>query len=123
VKPHITLEHSDSRGEIYSISLPKNQELMLLFSKTGVFRGGHSHDCDEIVVLLSGKMRYHKRINDADVIHEMEGGSASFNPAGEIHMGEFLEDSWVVEYKLAPDKDSWTQENYGPYREQVIANN
>jgi len=122
VEPHIKLEHSDSRGEIYSISLPKNQELMLLFSKAGVFRGGHSHDCDEIVVLLSGKMRYHKRINDTDVTQEMDGGSASFNPAGEIHMGEFLEDSWVVEYKLAPNKDSWTQENYGPYREQVIAN-
>ena len=123
MEPKINLEHSDARGEIYSISLPGNKELMLLFSKAGVFRGGHSHDCDEIVVLLSGKMRYHKRTDSHDVTYEILAGSATYNPAGQIHMGEFLEDSWVVEWKLAKDKDSWSQQDYGPYRERVRASN
>ena len=35
-------------------------------------------------------------------------------------MGEFLEDSWVVEYKFA-DKDAWTQTDYEPMRERVRA--
>jgi len=119
VQPTITLEHSDSRGEIYAINLPDNKEMILLFSKAGVFRGGHSHDCDEIVVLLSGKMRYHKRVGEADATQTLEGGDTSFNPAGQVHMGEFLEDSWVVEYKLAIDKDSWTQTDYEPMRRLV----
>ena len=45
-EPTIKLEHADSRGEIYSISLPGDKELMLLHSKAGALRGGHAHDCD-----------------------------------------------------------------------------
>ena len=123
MEPSIKLEHTDARGEIYSIALPDNKELMLLFSKAGAFRGGHSHDCDEIVVLLSGRMRYHKSNKRDEWAFELQPGDASHNPAGQIHMGEFLEDSWVVEWKLAKDKDSWTQTDYEPMREKVRASN
>ena len=116
--PTIKLEHADARGEIYSIALPDNRELMLLHSKAGAFRGGHSHTVDEIVVLLSGKMDYHKLIYDVDVPEEMGPGVRSYNPAGLVHMGKFLEDCWVVEYKFA-EKDSWTQTDYEPWREKV----
>jgi len=116
--PTIKLEHADSRGEIYSIELPDGQELMLLHSKAGSLRGGHSHSCDEVVVLLSGLMRYHKRGDDTVIMH---GGETSYNPADEVHMGEFLENSWVVEYKLGTHKGDWTQEDYEPYRAKVRA--
>lgn len=114
----IKLEHADGRGEIYSILLPNGHELMLLHSNPGTLRGGHSHDCDEIVVLLSGKMDYHKRINGQDVVYELEGGASAYNPAGQVHMGKFLSDSWLIEYKYAK-KGEWTQEDYEPMREQV----
>ena len=121
--PIIKLEHADARGEIYSISLPDNRELMLLHSKPGVLRGGHSHSCDEIVMLLSGQMWYHKAIStDPDWVtektHLMDAGAGSRNLAGEVHMGAFIEDSWVIEYKFA-DKDSWTQTDFEPYRARV----
>ena len=68
-EPKLTKVHEDERGAIYSIALPDNRELMLLFSKAGVFRGGHSHDCDEAVMLLSGGMRYWKIYEEGDSIH------------------------------------------------------
>lgn len=130
--PKIKLEHTDVRGEIYSIALPDNRELMLLFSKAGALRGGHSHDCDEVVMLLTGKMRYHKVDQAGDPSYDImtpecaawEHGyrvkSLSLNPAGEVHMGEFLEDSWVLEWKFA-EKGKWTQTDYEPMREKVRA--
>jgi len=119
--PSLKLEHADARGEIYSIELPDGEELMLLHSKAGIFRGGHSHSCDEVVVLLSGEMRYHKRFGHRDVTPLMQGGDVAHNYAGEVHMGEFLTDSWVVEYKLGTHKGGWTQSNYEPMRERVRA--
>jgi len=117
--PTIKLEHTDSRGEIYSIALPDGQELMLLHSNAGTLRGGHSHSCNEVVILLSGEMRYYKRFGRRDVTPLMQSGDVSHNYAGEVHMGEFLTDSWVVEYKLGTHKGEWTQENYEPYRAKV----
>jgi len=114
--PAIKLEHTDSRGEIYSIALPDGHELMLIHSTLGAFRGGHSHSCDEVVVMLSGKMLYHKE----HYAITMTEGVASHNEAGLNHMGEFLEDSWLVEYKFAK-KGEWTQQNYEPMREKVRA--
>lgn len=117
--PTIQLEHADSRGEIYSIALPDGHELMLLHSTPGAFRGGHSHSCDEIVVLLSGQMCYHKEFNRQDRPDMLRAGAYSFNPAKVNHMGEFLEDSWVIEYKFAK-KGEWSQEIYEPFRSKVL---
>ena len=119
-EPSIKLEHSDSRGEIYSIQLPNDRELMLIHSTPGSFRGGHSHDCDEIVMVLSGELIYHKKgvHQVGEVHHVVAAGDTAFNHAGLIHMGEFLEDTWLIEYKLAK-KEEWSQKNYEPYRKQV----
>jgi quercetin dioxygenase-like cupin family protein len=119
-EPSIKLEHKDARGEIYSIALPGNREVMLLHSKAGTLRGGHSHSCDEDVVLISGQMRYYKLVNGVEQITEMRDGDVSFNPAGLVHMGGFDADSWVLEVKLAK-KDAWTQEDYEPMRAKVRA--
>ncbi len=119
--PVLKLEHEDSRGEIYSIELPNGHELMLLHSTPGSFRGGHSHTCKEIILLLSGAMRYHKKddeLKSQEWSAILGPGEHSFNHANQIHMGEFLEDTWLVEYKLAP-KGSWEQTDYEPFRKQV----
>ena len=117
--PEIKLEHQDSRGEIYSISLPDGHELMLVHSTPGAFRGGHSHSCGELVMMLVGYMQYHK--DEDNDLTLFSPGSISFNSPGQVHMGEFLEDSWLIEYKLAK-KGEWTQEDYPPMRENVRAN-
>ena len=118
--PELKLEHKDARGEIYSIDLPNGHELMLLRSVAGSLRGGHSHTCGEIVTVLSGKMRYHKIVHGKPMTQTLKRGDLSFNPAGQIHMGEFLEESWVTEYKFAK-KGDWSQEVYEPFRSQVTA--
>ena len=120
-EPQLRLEHADSRGEIYSIELPDGQELMLLHSKAGSFRGGHSHSCGEVVVMLSGLMHYYKQENGHEHKLTLPSGCLSHNRAGQVHMGEFVEDSWVVEYKLGTRKGEWTQEDYEPYRAKVRA--
>ena len=118
--PTIKLEHADLRGEIYSIELPDGHELMLIHSTPGSFRGGHSHSCGERVLTLSGQMVYHVADGSADHQWRVSSGEVVYHPAGQIHMGEFPEDTWLVEYKFAK-KGEWSQENYGPYRERVNA--
>lgn len=96
----LELVHQDARGDIYRVLLPGNRELMLFRCVKGYLRGGHSHDCDEMIILLSGKMRYRKWVNGAEEVTELEAGQVSYNPAGVPHMGEFLEESWVLDWKL-----------------------
>ena len=119
--PVLKLEHSDARGEIYSIALPDNRELMLLHSKAGALRGGHSHDVDEVVVLLSGKMKYSKIPDLKEHVRHMRQGDVSTNMWGEPHMAEFEEDSWVLEYKFTAPGVAWSNTDYEPWRERVRA--
>lgn len=121
-EPTIRLVHEDDRGEMYAIDIG-DRELMLLHSRAGTWRGGHSHNVPELVMVLTGKMRYHKRregwdVADAVVLGE---GDSSGNDAHEIHMGEFLEDTWLIEWKVCKDKHSWENTNYEPWRGRVAA--
>ena len=110
----------DARGEIHQVLLPGNRELMLFFCKAGYLRGGHSHDCSEMVILLSGKMRYHKWIDGAAEITELEEGQVSYNPAGIPHMGEFLADSWVLDWKLGDvQAGGFVTQDFEPFRKLV----
>ena len=116
----IRLEHSDSRGEIYRIPIPPDQELMLFFCKAGYLRGGHSHDCSEMVILLSGKMRYHKMVDGQEAVTELKPGDTSFNAPGQPHMGYFHEDSWLVEWKLGGVPASgFKTTDFEPFRKLV----
>ena len=120
--PVLKLEHSDSRGEIYSVTLPGERELMLLHSKEGSLRGGHAHDVDEIVVMLTGKMRYHIK-NDKDEYEEIAlAGESTFHPASEYHMGEFLEDTWLIEWKIGTSKGQSKNIDDPAWRERVKTN-
>ena len=122
--PAIKLEHADARGEIYSIALPDDKELMLLHSLKGALRGGHSHTCSEVIVLLTGDVAYTKRSEDGNKVwyEEIHAGDASYVPAGEYHLGEFLNDSWLLEWKIGVKKGEWKNIDYTPYRERVKAN-
>ena len=117
-EPEITKVHEDARGRMYSISLPGDRELMLLFSAKGSLRGGHSHDVPESVLMLTGRMRYHK-LDGEEVLGE---GQGDFHEPGEVHMGEFLEDSWLIEWKICDNKRVWSNTDHDPYRERVRAN-
>lgn len=120
--PVLKLEHSDARGEIYSITLPGDKELMLLHSKRGSLRGGHCHDVDEVVVLLTGMMVYRKKDKYGIDQEIMKGGDASINHEGVNHMGEFLEDTWLIEWKIDTDKHGWKNIDDPAWRERVNAN-
>ena len=117
--PKISLVHEDSRGRMYSIALPNGRELMLLYSEKGSLRGGHSHSVNESVMVLTGKMLYHKGANDTKEM--LFAGDSSSNGPGEVHMGEFLENTWLIESKDAKIGE-WKQENWEPMRAKVRAN-
>ena len=120
-EPTITKVHEDARGEMYAINIG-DRELILLHSKAGSVRGGHSHDVPETVVVLTGKLQYHKLSETGiEVIAVLQEGEYSYNAAGEIHMGEFPEDSWILEWKICPDKHSWKNMDYALWREKVMA--
>lgn len=121
-RPSIGLVHEDARGEMYSILLPGGREVMLLHSKAGALRGGHSHSVPEQVLVLKGSFRYHKLRGNEERVEVLREGMTSYNPAGLVHMGEFPEeDTWLIEAKLA-NVGEWTQENYPPWRARVDAN-
>ena len=121
--PTMRLEYSDPRGELYVIEMPDDQELLLFHSKKGSLRGGHAHDVNEIVVMLKGAMMYHKQHGVGEELRRVNAGDASFNPAGMPHMGEFLEDSWLIEFKLDGTKKGQAKNiDHEPYRALVKAN-
>ena len=122
--PTIKLEHADSRGEIYSITLPGNRELMLLHSSEGSMRGGHAHNVDEVVVILTGKVFYRKTSDseDEEWTQKMMDGETIHHAIGEYHLAEFPEDSWLLEWKIGTDKNSWRNIDHEPYRAKVRAN-
>ena len=118
--PALTLEHQDSRGDIYRVLLPGDRELMLFFCKAGYLRGGHHHDCDEMVMLLSGKMRYHKWVDGAEELTDLEEGQVSYTPAGVAHLGEFLTDCWLIDWKLGGVQAGGFQTvDFEPFRKLV----
>jgi quercetin dioxygenase-like cupin family protein len=115
--PTIKLELADSRGEIYSVLLPDGTEFMLLHSVAGSLRGGHSHDTPEAIMMFSGRMRYHKLSGE----RVLADGECSHNAKGEVHMGEFLEDSWLIERKIGVMAHEGETVDYAPYRDRVRA--
>ena len=121
-EPTLKLIHEDSRGEMYQILLPTGQEIMLLHSKAGAVRGGHSHTADEMVAIVSGSLEYHKiHRNGAGTSVVYRAGSGSHNLKGVAHYGEFLEDSWLLEFKYGPNSavGEWQNVDYEPFRKLV----
>ena len=113
--------HSDARGDIYRLLIPPNLEVMLFRCAAGHLRGGHSHTAPEIVSLLSGRMNYHRVVDGVPEVQEIKPGDVRVNRVGDPHMGEFLEDSWVIEWKFGPHGGigDWHTTDHPPMRAQV----
>lgn len=119
--PYLEHVHSDERGDIYRVVVPPDIELMLFRCRAGYKRGGHSHTAPEIVTVLSGRMLYHKVIDGEEQVHERRPGDVMRNLPEEPHMGEFLEDTWVLEWKYGADGGigKWKTIDYEPLRAQT----
>mgnify|MGYP001562304250 FL=1 len=120
-EPRLEHVHSDARGDIYRLLVPPKLEIMLFRCKAGFKRGGHRHTAHEVVSLLSGRMNYHKVIDGQPQVEEKLPGAVMVNKPDEPHMGEFLEDSWVIEWKYGPDGGigDWQTIDYEPLRAQT----
>lgn len=104
-EPTISLIFKDKRGESYSIKLPNGRELVLIHSVKGAWRGGHYHTVPEVSLCLTGSIRYTKRYNEDSGIHREltfvdKAGEMLFNDAYEPHVAHFLEDNWLIDWKL-----------------------
>ena len=117
--PKLSLVHEDSRGEMYAIKLPDGRELMLIHSVPGALRGGHSHASSEAVMVLEGEMLHRKRVGDTETMTAVGDCGVYWNLPGEIHLGEFDRDCWLVEWRKGTDR---TNTDYEPWREKVRAN-
>jgi hypothetical protein len=119
VNPTITPIASDSRGASWSIKIPnEDREAVLIFSRAGAYRGGHFHTKPEVSLLLTGKVHYWKQTNESGEIEFDElPGQRLVNKAGEAHLAHFLEDSWLLDWKL--ESGPCQTYNYKPYREKV----
>ena len=121
--PRLEHVHSDARGDIYRLLVPPNLEVMLFRCAAGHLRGGHSHTAPEIVSLLAGRMYYHRIVDGVPETLAGVPGDVWVDQPGDPHMGEFLEDSWVIEWKFGPNAGigKWETVDYPPLRERVLA--
>lgn len=122
-EPTLKLIHQDSRGEMYQILLPTGQEIMLLHSNAGAVRGGHSHTALEMVTLVTGELLYHKKFSlhgDAEQF-SLIPGECIVNWPHQPHYGEFLQDSWLIEFKYGPNSavGQWENVDHEPFRKMV----
>jgi quercetin dioxygenase-like cupin family protein len=111
----------DERGESWRILFPDNREALLIFTKAGYYRGGHSHNVLETSMLLTGKLKYWKRFKGQEVVLEKTAGECTVNVPGEVHLALALEDSWLIDWKVGAHTGEWTTTNYEPYRRKVEA--
>lgn len=109
----------DARGESYSLMFPDGKEAVLIFTKAGFLRGGHSHTTPEVSLLLSGSVKCWKIINGTEYTFTRKKGETLANRAGEPHLTLFLEDSWLLDWKSEVKAGEWETINYEPYRKQV----
>ena len=116
----ITPIAKDARGESYSITLPDNREIVLIFSKKGALRGGHSHSKDEVSMLLTGGVHYWKKNNYGEEFElDEKPGDVLFNEAGEVHLAKFEEDSWLLDWKIDTKIGECVTTNDPLYRARV----
>lgn len=109
----------DARGESWSLLLPNGQELVIIYTKKGFYRGGHSHDKPETSFLLSGSIRYLKRYPDGrEEVFDHAAGEPLHNEPGEIHLALALDDYWLLDTRTAKAGEIKTT-NYEPYRKKV----
>jgi len=128
LEPKLELVVKDYRGESWRIVFPDNREALLIFTKAGYFRGGHSHSKPEVSLLLTGRVKNWKivRVNNDtkpnpthELITELSAGCFMINQAGEPHLTLALEDYWLIDWKIDAHIGEWITTDYEPYRKRV----
>jgi len=112
----------DFRGESWRIVFPDNREALLIFTKKGFYRGGHSHSKPEVSLILTGRVKNWKMTGFTgknEVVTEKCAGEFMFNQAGEPHLTLALEDYWLLDWKIDAHIGEWVTTNYEPYRVHV----
>lgn len=117
--PKIQPIAEDFRGASWSLMLPNGQELVLIYTKKGMYRGGHSHNFPETSIVISGKMQYKKKFPDGrEIEFEHGAGEVLHNEPNEVHVAQATEDGWLLDVKAAKQSD-WVTTNYPAYRAKV----
>jgi len=119
MEPKLELVSKDYRGESWRIVFPDNREALLIFTKKGFYRGGHSHSKPEVSLLLTGRVKTWKIINGEEIIMEKSAGEFLSNQADEPHLTLALEDYWLFDWKIDAHFGEWVTTNYEPYRVHV----
>jgi hypothetical protein len=120
--PVLSKMSEDARGASYSIMLPNGQELLLIYTRNGFWRGGHSHNVEEVSVLLSGRATTMKRLRGRGQTETQEvhsTGAIIRNGPGEVHVTLALEDYWLVDIRPGAKASRIKSRNYRPYRRLV----
>ncbi len=118
--PHLEPIAQDRRGANWSLLLPNGGELILIYTRKGMYRGGHSHDKPETNLMLSGRIKYWKMHPDGrETEFELGPGETSHNEPGEAHLALALEDYWLVEWKIGVKAGESRTISYPPYRKKV----
>lgn len=117
--PKIELIQEDYRGASYQLLFPDNREAVLIFTKAGFYRGGHSHSKPEISLILSGRLKNWKRTGDLELTTEKGEGEFMMNSPGEPHVTLAITDYWLLDWKLGAKIGESVSENYPPYRKFV----
>lgn len=119
-EPVLTKIAENKRGASWSIMLPNGQELILIRTNKGFWRGGHSHNVIEASVLLSGRIRYWKLDPPGvESQFDVETGSVLHNAPGAVHLALALEDYWLIDLRPGSKASDIKSTNYPPYRKFV----
>jgi len=120
MEPKLEPVAKDERGESWRVLFPDNREALLIFTKKGFLRGGHSHSNPEISLILTGKVRNWKIVDGCtELINDLSAGNFMINQPGEPHLTLALEDYWILDWKIDAQIGEWTTTDYEPYRKRV----
>jgi len=120
--PVLTKIAEDARGASWSIMLPDGQEIVLIRTNAGYWRGGHGHNVPEVSVLLSGTAHYLKRATDGQITSfRQTTGGVLHNAPGEDHAALAIEDYWLVDMRPGSKASEIKTTNYPPFRQHVDA--
>lgn len=88
----------DVRGKIFFFS-QENKRFSLVEMKKGFARGGHYHNFDQIHIILTGKIEYHKKdlLRDEEDVEVINSPDSVLIPAKTPHLFIALEDSSFIE--------------------------
>lgn len=118
--PRVKKIAEDFRGSSWSVLLPDSTEGVLIYTRKGMYRGGHSHSKAEVSLLLSGRMKYSKTLDGKeDIQFIQEAGQILYNGADQPHLAFALEEGWLFDYKLKAKAGETVTTNYPRYRKFV----